>query len=66
VEGEIGAGDDIAIIEREPAGVSIREILDVYVGGPVDPERLREIIDRPALSNAWRDDLRERLEAASR
>lgn len=65
VEGEIGAGDEIAVLERDPAGVSIAEILEVYVGNAVDPGRLREIVDLRGLSDAWRDKLRERLVAMS-
>lgn len=64
-EGEIGAGDEIAVVERDPAGVSIAEILEVYVGNAVDPDRLREIVDLRGLSDAWRGKLRERLVAMS-
>ena len=60
-EGEIGAGDEITIVDRDPAAVSIREILDVYVGKDVDTSRLREIVSVPGLADAWRDELQERL-----
>ena len=65
-EGEIGADDAIEIIDRDPAAVSIREILEVYVGGEVELDRLREIVGVPGLAKSWRDELQELLVADGR
>lgn len=60
-EGDVAAGDGIEILERHPAAVSIAELLRVYFDDRADPERLREVIAIPALSDAWRDEFEERL-----
>ncbi len=60
-EGDVAAGDAIDILERHPAAVSIAELLRVYFDDGADPERLREIMAIPALSDAWRDEFQERL-----
>jgi MOSC domain-containing protein YiiM len=64
-EGELGAGDRVELLERHAAAVSIRELLKMYVREQQDPERLRAAIAVPALSDSWRQDLRERLETMS-
>jgi MOSC domain-containing protein YiiM len=61
VEGDVGAGDAIEILDRHPAGVSIPELLRMYLEEAVDTDRLREAIAIPALSEAWRTDFRKRL-----
>jgi MOSC domain-containing protein YiiM len=60
VEGDLAAGDAIEIVERHPAAVSITELLRLYFDDDASPERLREIIAIPALSDAWRDEFRQR------
>jgi MOSC domain-containing protein YiiM len=60
VEGDVGAGDAIEILERHPAAVSIPELLRMYLTNVIDPERLRQVIAIPALSDAWRNDLQKR------
>jgi MOSC domain-containing protein YiiM len=64
VEGGVAAGDAIEVLARHPAAVSIPELLDMYLKEVSDPERLREVIAIPALSDAWRSDLRKRLTKA--
>lgn len=61
VEGDLAAGDPIAVIERHPAAVSIPELMRMYLKEPVDAERLRDTVMIPALSDAWREELRRRL-----
>jgi len=61
VEGAVGAGDAIEVVERHHARVSIPELLRMYLNEPVAPERLREVLAIPALSDAWRQDLEKRL-----
>ena len=62
VEGDIAAGDSIEVLERHPAAVSIPELLRMYLKESVDPNRLRETVAIPALSDAWRRDLQKRLD----
>jgi MOSC domain-containing protein YiiM len=61
VEGDIAAGDRIQILERHPAAVSIRELLRIFLKEDDAPERLRQVLAIPALSDAWRTDLQRRL-----
>jgi MOSC domain-containing protein YiiM len=61
LEGDVAAGDTIEILERHPAAVSIRELLRMYLNDTADADRLREVVAIPALSEAWRSDLQQRL-----
>lgn len=61
VEGDVAAGDTIEVLERNPAAVSIAELLRVYFSDNAAPERLRDIIAIPALPESWREELQERL-----
>jgi MOSC domain-containing protein YiiM len=61
VEGELGAGDAIDIVDRHPAAVSIPELLRMYLKEGVAPHRLREAIAIPMLSDAWRRDFRKAI-----
>jgi len=61
VEGDLAAGDAIEILERHPAAVTIPELLRMYLTDDVEPERLREVVAIPALSDAWRNELIKRL-----
>ena len=61
VEGDVAAGDALEVLERHPAGVSIPELLGLYLKDVTAPERLREVIAIPALSDAWRTDLQKQL-----
>ena len=61
VEGDVAAGDAIEILERHPAAVSIPELLRMYLKEANEPERLREVVAIPALSDAWRNDLQKLL-----
>jgi len=59
VEGELGAGDTIEILERHPSAISMPELLRMYLREGVAPGRVREAIAIPALSDAWRRDLQK-------
>jgi MOSC domain-containing protein YiiM len=39
-EGDLGSGDRWELLSRDPAGVSIAELIGVYRGGALDRERL--------------------------
>jgi len=60
-EGDVAAGDTIGVLDRDPAAISIPELLGMYLKEAVDPARLREAVARPALSDAWREEFRKRL-----
>ena len=61
VEGDVAAGDAVEILERNPAAVSITELLQLYFDDGASRERLREVIAIPALPDTWRDELQDRI-----
>ena len=48
-------------LQPDPAPISIPELLSMYLNEGTSPERLREAIAHPALSDAWRRDLQKQL-----
>ena len=56
-EGEIGAGDEIVRIHRDENGVSIHDVLQVYLGNPSSEEIRVRALRVPYLSDAWREEL---------
>jgi MOSC domain-containing protein YiiM len=67
-EGEIGAGDEIKIIARDPNGVPISEITRLYAEkryGNADVASVRRALRIAALPESWKEYFRERLERTS-
>ncbi|HYG79284.1 MAG TPA: MOSC domain-containing protein [Pyrinomonadaceae bacterium] len=64
-EGEVGAGDEIELIGREGNGVTIADILRLYVSDKDDVETLRRAAAVGALPESWREYFRQRLAKAS-
>jgi MOSC domain-containing protein YiiM len=61
--GDVGADDAIEIVSRSATAVSIRELLDMYLGDSIDESRLRAALEEPALPPGWRTAFQKRLEA---
>lgn len=61
---EIQAGDPISRIEVDPAKLTIRDAMLAIDKGPRQREMIERALGIPALSQAWRDDLQERLKKA--
>lgn len=64
-EGEVGAGDDLALLSHDPDSVSISEITRLYVAkeyGPVDARLVRRAIAANALPESWRTYFQEKLD----
>lgn len=64
-EGELGAGDPIQILNRDPQRVSVAEITRLYAFDKKDIVGLRRVAALAALSDSWRAYFRARLEALS-
>ena len=65
-EGEVGAGDEIAVLARDPQSVSIAEITRLYVAqrySKQDADVVRRALQIAALPESWKEYLRERLDA---
>jgi MOSC domain-containing protein YiiM len=60
-EGEVGAGDDIAMLEQDPAGITIRTALGLQKLQEGDAAQLRRALAIPSLAPLLRNDLEKRL-----
>ena len=60
-EGEVGQGDAINFIEKQEAGVTITEIVNLYSTDAHNQELLRRASDLPALPQSWKEYFRKRL-----
>ncbi|MGZ6642749.1 MAG: MOSC domain-containing protein [Solirubrobacteraceae bacterium] len=62
-EGDVGAGDRIRLLSRDPRSLSVRRTSDLlYRPGPDDAADLRRIVAVPALAEGWRGSFRALLE----
>jgi MOSC domain-containing protein YiiM len=64
-EGEVGAGDEIRVISRDPNAVPVSEITRLYIAkryARQDFEVLDRALSVAALPDSWKDYFRERLQ----
>lgn len=54
-EGEVGAGDAVTRLARDPAGLSVRELYRLRYGDGLDRTRLACAARLPALAPGWRE-----------
>jgi len=54
-EGEVGAGDNLQFIHRDPHQVTVADIVRLYARQKNDPDLLRRVVQVEALSESWRD-----------
>jgi len=66
-EGEVGAGDEMKVIAREPNAVPVSEITRLYVAkryGEAEIGAVRRALRVEELPESWKEYLRERLRQA--
>jgi MOSC domain-containing protein YiiM len=61
-EGELGAGDAVERISRDPHGVTIADVVRLHVDKRKDYELMRRAVEVEALPESWREHFREQLE----
>ncbi len=64
-EGEVGSGDEIKLIDRDPNAVPVSEITRLYTAKRFsndDASSLRRAVQVAALPASWKDYFRERLQ----
>lgn len=61
-EGEVGAGDGIEVLHRDPRGMSVRRVSDLLYTAARDESALRAALEIPALSEGWRWSFRQLLD----
>ena len=65
-EGEIAVGDSIRLISADPHGVSVADLVRLYVSPAPDQALLRRTMEVAALPESWREYFRSRqLEPSS-
>jgi MOSC domain-containing protein YiiM len=57
-EGGIAAGDAIELLESDPSGVTVAEVLHVYKGEDDDKDLLQRLLAAP-LKGSWKQDIQE-------
>lgn len=62
-EGLVAAGDEIKLVKRDTAGVTVRQALGMQKLGEGDAAALRRALEIPTLAPGLRRDLAARLEA---
>ena len=60
-EGEVGAGDEFELLERNTSDVRVVDVVRLYSSDKRDLELLRRAIASESLPNSWREHFRERL-----
>jgi MOSC domain-containing protein YiiM len=59
-EGLVSAGDEIRLLERPKASLTVVELASVYLGHAIDPELLRRAMAMETLSEKWKNKLAQR------
>ena len=62
-EGDVGAGDPIVELERDPRGFGVTEIVRLFAHDRDDVEGMRRAAGLDVLPESWRDWFRKRVEA---
>lgn len=60
-EGEVTAGDSIKMLARDAHGVTVADVVNLYVADAANQDILRRVSELPALPAGWRDHFRQRL-----
>ena len=63
-EGEVGAGDAIELISRDPASLTVRQVNDLLYFDKENLDGTREALDIPALAHGWKGSFEARLAKA--
>ena len=64
-EGEVGAGDAIRLVARDPRRMSVREVSNLLFFDKDDLAAARKALSIPALSPGWKGSFEERLAQAT-
>ena len=64
-EGEVGAGDMIELVTRDPQAMTVRAVNDLLYFDKENLEATGKALDIPALSHGWKGSFEERLAKAA-
>ena len=65
-EGELGAGDSISVLSRDPEGVTVADITRLYAFDKQDLSGMRSAANLKTLPESWRGYFRDRVEKLTR
>lgn len=60
--GELGAGDDVELLERDDPAVSVLDVVELFATNARDLDLARRALATEALPEGWRRWLMERVE----
>jgi MOSC domain-containing protein YiiM len=60
-EGEVTAGDSVALVAQDEHLVTVADIANLYISDATSQEFLRRVSELPALPLGWRDYFRKRI-----
>jgi MOSC domain-containing protein YiiM/predicted pyridoxine 5'-phosphate oxidase superfamily flavin-nucleotide-binding protein len=64
-EGEVGAGDAIELVKRDPNAMTVRQVNELLYFDKANLKGTAEALDIPALSHGWKGSFQERLAKAT-
>jgi MOSC domain-containing protein YiiM len=62
-EGEVGAGDEIQLIEKNTSGVRVVDVTRLYSSDKANVDLIRRAIATKGLPDDWKEYLQERIES---
>ncbi len=60
-EGDVGVGDTIQVLARDPQGITVGDVTRLYVRDKRNVEKLRRVLQVAALPEGWRSQFEEQL-----
>jgi MOSC domain-containing protein YiiM len=60
-EGQVGPGDSFELIARDEHGITVADVVELFIADAVNQDLLRRVSQLPALPEGWRDYFRKRL-----
>jgi MOSC domain-containing protein YiiM len=60
-EGEVAAGDSVEVVMRDENGITVSDIVDLYIADAAKQDLLQRVSELPTLPESWRAYFRKRL-----
>jgi MOSC domain-containing protein YiiM len=64
-EGDVGVGDPVEVLARDPQGITVGDVTQLYIRDKRNVEKLRRAIRVAALPEGWRSQFEEQLAKAA-
>ena len=60
-QGEVAAGDSISLLARDERGITVADIVNLYIADASNQDLLHRVSELPSLPESWREYFRKRL-----